>query len=714
MNNTMFLRRQSKVCLPLHATIRDQKPKYDSIIAILTVLKNIESLGYTLSSDLLNVLQWYSVEGIRTFSTRLVNDLKMMLGADVKYEPMYPNFPKQVMEASDAELFFNAMMHYWGNWAGLRIMPKYDVDKRAALPKSEMKLTVIELGDEHEFLTIFNNMLNTTTSLSEQDFEDITFFVENYKDEILEYMPNRITHKEVLSFTTNLLLKNITDIHALGHILSKSYSTATDILRLSVAMSDGDVSLSDNTKFRNFNRPERQFLLGLFDELKFYADDIKHRREIFIRLGEKLHPGDYSNRFAQAADIFKKTFNDNLGATFAGSIETILAKGELSDPDISNLLSMLKNRPGELARKLDVLLRRNTYSNSQRAVCQAFEGVARKVSTPVLLQVRNHFMNRYKELPTVIMPKGRTAKTKIMPFDKPEIKRSVCQEISDICLVTLVDRFSKLETLGNVFIDESLKGYLVPFSQRSASKSLKTIVRGSRISLSESQEAVRFFIYWKGGDVDVDLSAAFLKPDFSYHSHVSYTNLRNGDMGSCHSGDITSAPNGAAEFIDINIEAALESGAKYVMMNVYSYSGQKFSDMSKCYAGWMDRSKVNSGEIFSPQTVANKIDVTSETRAVMPLVIDLESREVIWLDLAGMSSNGGWSSTVEANMVGIQATAYAMVNMVKPNLYDLFLMHGVGRGSTFVDTKEEADTVFSIEDGITPFAFDEIIGNYLV
>ena len=49
--------------------------------------------------------------------------LKALVGADVEYNLMYPNFPEQVMEASDAELFVNAILHYltFGQW-----MPEYE------------------------------------------------------------------------------------------------------------------------------------------------------------------------------------------------------------------------------------------------------------------------------------------------------------------------------------------------------------------------------------------------------------------------------------------------------------------------------------------------------------------------------------------------------------------------------------------------------------
>jgi hypothetical protein len=48
---------------------------------------------------------------------------------------------------------------------------------------------------------------------------------------------------------------------------------------------------------------------------------------------------------------------------------------------------------------------------------------------------------------------------------------------------TLVMRFKSLPSLGKVYVDEALRTQNVPFAQRSASKALRTLSRGSRLAL---------------------------------------------------------------------------------------------------------------------------------------------------------------------------------------------------------------------------------------
>jgi hypothetical protein len=94
---------------------------------------------------------------------------------------------------------------------------------------------------------------------------------------------------------------------------------------------------------------------------------------------------------------------------------------------------------------------------------------------------------------------------------------------------------------------------------------------------------------------DTDLSAAFYNRDFQYIDVVSYYHLKN--FGGHHSGDID-APEGAAEFIDIDIEKTISKGARYVVTVLNSFTQQPCCDLPECFAGWMARQQPDSGEIF--------------------------------------------------------------------------------------------------------------------
>ena len=281
------------------------------------------------------------------------------------------------------------------------------------------------------------------------------------------------------------------------------------------------------------------------------------------------------------------------------------------------------------------------------------------------------------------------------------------EKVVEIIHKALVGRFAKLPPLGRTFVDPDLKMQMVPFALRSASRALRTIARGSWIALPECS-TLRFFVWWKDGEsrTDIDLSAAFLDEDFNFKTTVAYYNLR--EMGCTHSGDITSAPKGASEYIDVNIDTARKQG-RYVVMVLNSFTQQPFKDLPECFAGWMARSAPNSGEVFEARTVQDKIDITSEKTVSVPVLFDLENRAAIWMDLALKSTSA--INNVRANTKGIATMAKALATLPKPTLYDLFSFHVEARGQA--SSREEAETVFSLREGVTPFDQDRILSEFL-
>ena len=105
--NEILLRRKNKVILE-KGNVTEPNNQY-----IVTIMKNVEALGYTFSKELFETLQTQTKEDLQKFYLELIPMLKKLVGADVVYKPMYPNFPESVMEADYIDLFINAIVHYW-------------------------------------------------------------------------------------------------------------------------------------------------------------------------------------------------------------------------------------------------------------------------------------------------------------------------------------------------------------------------------------------------------------------------------------------------------------------------------------------------------------------------------------------------------------------------------------------------------------------------
>ncbi|MDG3007351.1 TerD family protein [Paludisphaera mucosa] len=685
--NEIYVRRRSRVLIP-------DGSGTTPLEVLATLQKNLESLGFVLAADVIERLRTSPPHRVEQFYRRLVKDLETLVGAHRPFKPFYPGFPEQVMSASDAELYFNAIVHYT-----TLDRPEDEAAERPALVEST-PLRVLRLGDREDFRSILATLAASKVAYSPEDVADVRWFVAQFREAIRPRLPDGFPCKENLATLAAALMR-----HAPGlvEVVDPHVKTATDALRVAVALSDGDVSLAEACKFGPFSRRERATLLGWVERAGNRVEDMLRWKPRWIRLGERLHPGEYAKRFPQAADAFDVLRNDRPHRSFNSLVEAGLGKG-----DVGAVLDFLHARPGELARRLDHLLR---LGDAPDAVIATFARRAADVSTPVLLQVHAHFRRRDEPEPLrAFFPKGQVAKVYATEKTLPPLPAGVADRVAEACERALLDRFAALPPLGACYVDPRLKSYLVPFARRSASKSLRTLTRGSRLPLPDCT-TLRMFVWWRNATrrVDVDLSAAMYGRDYRYIDGVTYYNLKN--FAAHHSGDVVDAPHGAAEFIDVDMARCAEQGVRYVVMSLNSFSGQAYRDLPECFAGWMARSEPASGEVFEPRTVVDRVDLAADTTICLPAIFDLESREVVWADVA-LRRHPLFFNNVAGNLRGVSLLVRALTSLRKPDLYTLFDLHARARGEQTGDA-DAADSVFAVDRGLTPFDQDRIAAEFL-
>lgn len=695
--NELLLRRRNKIIIP---TYDGFDKTTDNLGRVLVMMKNIQEIGYTFSKELIEELRYCDTSDLDNLYLELIGYLKSYVGADKTYNFMYPQFPQQVIEASDLELFVNAIIHYWSFGT---LLPQYEKDERLPL-FDNLELKVLDVGTEEDVVEIMDNLIGSKTSLSQQDKDDLVWLLNNKG---LEYsnLPE-IPFKENIPIISTLILNN-TSSTTWFDSLKLYYKTATDVLRLAVYLSDGDVSLAKPTMFKSMPRKVRKLLIQLLDNCGNIEEDMLRHKTAWIRLGETLHVGE--EKYAQYSNVqkaFDKLRNNGKIKTFGGKIMTAL-KNKL----VPNAVALLKKRPGEFARKLDFLLR--NHQEWLPMIVDNFREVAPDVSVPVLLQVREHFKWRHEKNDSrVFFPKGTLAKAYTIKNELEEIPKDTCDTIVGTCGDAIIKQFETKDPLGKVYIADCMKNYCIPQSQRSASKvTTKVITRGSRLPLRENAKVARAFIHWTNinrtadrwdsGRVDIDLSAAILDESFGYLEHVSYTHLRSARYNAYHSGDITNGGSangdGVSEFLDVDIDSVVKYGGRYVIYQVYAFTGQKFGFMPHAMFGFMEREDINSGEVYEAKTVEQKMDLTSDSTVCIPVIFDCVKREFIWLDMAmNISTLNRSCANLEKNLRGVSAICYGIVNGHKPNMYDLAALNALARG-TIVSDRNDADVIFDTD-----------------
>jgi hypothetical protein len=660
----------------------------------LAAMINMEfnRLGFTMTQKLFNRVCRLP-EDEMTHLHEAVIELAKLKGADVSYRPMYPNFPKQVMEASLFELYFNAILHYWsfGQWS-----PSYNKEIRE-WGLETVNFKSIDVVSKRQFDSIFEDLIYSNESLSDSGKSTVLWFLKNRRN--LKYTKT-IPYKENLCLISSYLVSLNKDI---SHLVTNS----TDVLRIATYLSSGDISLAKNCHFASFPRKIRRLLVSALAKV-IKAEDIARHRGKWIRLFHSLHIGEYVS--GKVEDIVQLARSNNLIPTFNGQVEIFIEQEKVREA-----VNLLKSRPSEFSRRLDHLYRISVKNlkNKDRLnlVFKSFLEVISEVPTRVLIQLMGHFQRRGEDIEKrIVFPKGNTQKSQIIYGHLEKISKRNIQFLLDGISDELKKRFVELEPLGKVWIDESLKDCPVPTQQRSSSKALMQVARGTCFQLPKDKDTIRFFIYWIGEDID--LSVTFHNKNFTQLGNVSYFNLKDDILNFCHSGDITYAPNGASEFVDINIPSLIKNNIHYVMMNVYVYNGPNFSEHEKVYAGWMTRSKPRSNEIYDPKTVDQKIDITSETRNSIPVVIDLIERKVIWTDISFKGNS--WINNVLVNKEKSELIMDSIISMDhKLSLYDLFSLHAESRGE-LVESREEADFVFGWDGDISPYDIMKINKDFVV
>ncbi len=432
------------------------------------------------------------------------------------------------------------------------------------------------------------------------------------------------------------------------------------------------------------------------------------------QVGELLHPHEYASRYPKLARAFavvrKKSPSGEKAAAFQsfhGRVEAALAAR-----NVVGAIRMLHERPGELARRLDHLLRvaRGRPEIIDDTVA-AFTSIVNQLPTPMLVTLRNHFLSRTKPVPVrIYWPKGGTAGGISAPDQRSTIDSDTVRRVTESIEMALLVRFGTLPRSSTWLLDRSLKKIMVPFNERTASPSAIALPRGSTIEApAQAGKFIRLFLHWcepnrNVADTDIDLSVGFYDSNWAYRGVCSYYELQcqvDGKTLARSAGDLTSAPypDGSSEFVDIDCNAILESDVRYAVMVVNAYAGLAFSQLDRAFAGYMVREDTD-GKHFDARTVEMKFSLQGERGIYVPVVFDLVDEKLHWLDLysKGMPAlNNVETSTKAIQKICPEVIAY-FDSGVRMSMYELALFHAAARADAVVVRDDQAQR-FEREQG---------------
>jgi len=235
----------------------------------------------------------------------------------------------------------------------------------------------------------------------------------------------------------------------------------------------------------------------------------------------------------------------------------------------------------------------------------------------------------------VFFPRGSTVTTWTEPERRAPLAGAAIATVRTVVDDELARRAARLDRFDVAVIDAALAGVPAPMRERAASAQFAGWPRGSIRALPDVP-VLRLFLHWQDTEaarVDLDLSCAFFGADWQRLGHCGYTQLRFAADGAVHSGDLTSAPAplGATEFLDLRLSRLVQRGVRYAVPVVLSYNAVPFEMLTEAFAGLM--LPLTGGAQFDVARVEQRFDLRGDARMLLPMVVDLTDRRLLWTDL---------------------------------------------------------------------------------
>lgn len=628
------------------------------------------NLGYLTNPAELQGLSEPDMQAILTAARKIT-------GTDRTYRPVYPGFPQQVRDLSTLQLYIDQIVYYLSvafDPSGKELDRFATVDRslkvRPDLPLADLLVASkpLHVKDRSDLLAVAVELVRRPVALSPDDREFVTAVLADKStitdrpvpvDE--EQMTNLLTdvrNRENWQTVVEALASAPSTLHE--SVAGAALQTAEgpdDLLRAVLSLYTEPIrddlaaeharavrALADTAhravRVRSVPKPIRQLLVRRLGELTdgYRADTLATRRNLWRRVMRYVHPFEFVSSDAQqrALDIIHSNIEYR---TFASLVESAFEDGQL-EPAVD----LLVQRPGQLVARIVHLatlggdlgyLRDAVAQHGSRAratqLVAAYNGLAAVAAGRATVQRVTGRANFVRE------------------------QRGVVSAADAVLLqlavrAALAARFRMLgsELTEPGFVVGTVDTSAVSTINRDASSTDRSIERGERFVIGGDQGVLRLFVHWHNGRgrVDLDLGALLLDKDFRQVTTVDYRSYDGNRGFATFSGDLTDAPppDGAAEFIDVDMAAAVRMfpQARYVAMTVNSFTGQRMSQVDNL-AGAMLRSDGDAGQHFDPRTVSTAFRSSCEATLVAPMVVDLVSREAIWVDTSNGSQDAGHS-----------------------------------------------------------------------
>lgn len=618
----------------------------DSNVRMLgTILSNIAYYGYAPSASALESLRHLDDEGLRSFWKEYKDVFANITGANRemgKYV-VYKNFPKEVLEMSQAQYWFAQICMYIG------VANEYftqDENSREDLLEN-LELKVLQLADDSTVAKITQAVIANTSRWSDN---------QTTAAKALYLQSPFFVNVDSFGFKENGI---VLVAFAIQNNKEADYdmSNATDVLRLCAVLSDGDVSLRTNVRFKKFSRSQRKKFLSMINSTKNLSEDFGMRPEVWKRLLSILHPGDYS-QFNHVTKAYSKLYTNDYD-TFNRRVDALTK-------DIS-ILDELQTRPGEFMRRLHAV-----YKLFGKSAFIAFSHIIAKLNTTQLLKTKAYLYSINDRGTLMYAPKGNWAKVQIAPNTKAKIDENHLFKLVGMIDTELSVRMEKLFPQG-VNFDQRLNRVKLQTNDQK----LAEYGRGTEFDIPDNITFIRSASYWecpRAGNIWFDNGWNFFDTNWRTIDTCAWnTGASVLGGGAVFSGDPTNSKdlNGrACQMIDLYIDKLLKRGVRFAVWNVLCFSNIPFDEAGEVLATLQMGEKAESGKLYEPSRSQMVFPLKGKAKTKYVAYIDLQTRKLVYVDADFRGTTS--SATCNANTLQTVMPAYCEYLNSLPSVADLF------------------------------------------
>lgn len=618
--NSILFKNLSRFAFPENLE-SEQHINLNSVATVLSANRNLTSYGYSLSLDALKSLMAFSPIQVTSIYSDLISVIKEYKGSEYfnSVELFYPNFPEEVMEKSDVELYFNSLLYYTFSQTeneACRAIAEAIRNAITEKPKKRLplienfprELKIVNSASVKDLDDLIINKIHAPKGLNRDELNDIkTYF---------RYCPDKINmstsadtpyqSKENLAKTALLLYDMGAEKKAAG-----LFKDSKDVLRFAALLSNRNFGRDVNNaelavKKTTYNddsgkiqfkltKQEQRFIKNMLNNCPNLYYDIWKDEGLYKRLMNRINAKKGPERVVKAFDNLannKKTDEHDriivpVPRQFDFAIANLLALYSDSNKPIEFNLNpaylqlfdkLVDNFPGYFVQHyIDYIDSAAKYGE------KAFEIIASRIdkcNVPVqsLLTLYNAFDLRKIENDTRIF---RNKSGKLLTSENRQFNLSKKQiaTAKELIQMQMKKNIHTTKQLGKVYIDPKLENVKIPLRDMRNCSAGNIIPPYSKIDGLENKNLLAFGIYWKNytdenGVLhrgDIDLAVRFYNEYKEIVGHVYYSNLRAFDYA-VHSGDYTDAPNGATEMVLMDKKAMKDMGIKYAVIEVHGFS----------------------------------------------------------------------------------------------------------------------------------------------